>query len=193
MNSIDDLYDYIENPLQFQDMVLPYIPTDKLIDCIQTTGICQSREQCEHLAAIFLELRDKNNDSSPHIPIVNWGAVTVVYNDNIVVYKDENKDVMLFPGGAEPWDWTKDGTSHKGGVTMKAVQNLLNLGSFTDKCVIVLTRGIDGVLQVPDKLINTLEASGITVYVARTQEAVEIYNNLVNTGLDVFALIHSTC
>lgn len=59
--------------------------------------------------------------------------------------------------------------------------------------VIVLSRGMQLVLQVPAATIEELERRGIEVIVAETRQAVETLNDLAASGRRVGALLHSTC
>ena len=59
--------------------------------------------------------------------------------------------------------------------------------------VIVLSRGMQLVLQVPAGTIEELERRGIEVIVAETREAVQALNDLAVSGRRVGALLHSTC
>ena len=98
------------------------------------------------------------------------------------------KDVKIFPGGAREWKWTETGTHHQPGVQFGDVKELLENKAET----IVLTKGVLGRLNVRDELVRRLEASGITVHVAKTRKAVQIYNQVCNDGV-AGILIHSTC
>lgn len=112
---------------------------------------------------------------------LDWGEVEL---EDGSIYKD----VKIFPGGARKWKWTETGTHHQPGVQFEDVAELLDNNAET----VVLTKGVLGRLNVPDELIAQLEARGITVHVAKTRKAVQIYNQLCNdemTGI----LIHSTC
>jgi len=98
------------------------------------------------------------------------------------------KDFKLYPGGGRPWDWNETGTRHQPGIQPEDVEELIAHGATT----IVLTRGMDLVLQVDPRTLEFLEQKGITVHVAETRAAVALYNELVGTT-PVAGLFHSTC
>ena len=98
------------------------------------------------------------------------------------------KDARLFPGGAEEWDWRKTGTRHVPGIQIADLEDLLAL----DPTVVILTRGVDLVLQVPQATIDFVRSKGPEVLVLQTEQAVVEYNRRVATER-VIALVHSTC
>lgn len=118
---------------------------------------------------------------SPHIEHQEWGRVRVAGQGTF-------KDVKLFPGGARDWDWGETGTRHQPGVQPADVEELVEAGAE----VVVLSRGVHGVLRVPEATVAWLVARGVQVEVHRTEAAVARYNELAAT-CRVGALIHSTC
>ena len=94
------------------------------------------------------------------------------------------KDFKLYPGGGRPWDWSETGTRHSPGVQPDDVQKLLAHGATT----VVLSRGMQLQLQVDPRALRLLEERGVTVHVAETTEAVQIYNNLATSGTAVAGL-----
>lgn len=119
---------------------------------------------------------------SPKIASIVWGTIEVEGIGAV-------KDVKVFPGGGRAWDWEETGTRHRPGIQPADVQELIDAGCR----VVVLSRGFDLVLQTRPETIELLDAHGITVHVAQTQEAVDLYNDLVVDRQPVGALIHSTC
>ena len=117
----------------------------------------------------------------PRIADVAWGRMDV---QGLGV----GKDFKLYPGGGRPWDWNETGTRHQPGIQPEDVEELLAHGATT----IVLSRGMDLVLQVDPRTLEFLEQQGITVHVAETRAAVALYNDLVGTTA-VAGLFHSTC
>ena len=97
--------------------------------------------------------------------------------------------VQLFPGGGRPWDWNETGTRHSPGIQQADVQELIQTGATE----IVLSRGMDEKLGVPDSTVRWLEDQGVKVHVAETRKAVEIYNRLLEEGVKVGGCFHSTC
>lgn len=119
--------------------------------------------------------------TSPIVRSIAWGHIEV---DGLGAYKD----VVLFPGGAHEWDWGRTGTRHSPGIQPADVMQLVAAGARA----VVLSLGMDLVLQVMPETLELLEAKGITVHVLESREAVRVYNELAATTA-VGALIHSTC
>ena len=101
----------------------------------------------------------------------------------------EGKDYKLFPGGGKEWNWNETGMKHSPGIQPLDVEELVN-ASATE---VVLSRGMDKKLEVPETTVRWLEEKGIKVHVAQTSKAVEIYNQLVDEGVKVGGCFHSTC
>jgi len=119
---------------------------------------------------------------SPRIEHIEWGRITVTG-------VGPGKDFKLFPGGARAWDWNECGTRHVPGIQPAAVEELLAAGADT----VVLTRGMWRALQTPRETLERLERAGVAVEVLETREAAERYNGLVDSGVAVGGLFHSTC
>jgi hypothetical protein len=97
-------------------------------------------------------------------------------------------DFKLYPGGGRKWDWKETGTHHVPGIQPSDVQELLDHGSG----VIILTRGMDLVLQTCPETVQMLRDRDVTYHVEETKAAVELYNRLAQTEA-VGGLFHSTC
>ena len=98
------------------------------------------------------------------------------------------KDFKLYPGGGRVWDWNETGTRHVPGIQPADVQELLEHGSE----VIVLSRGMDLVLQTCPETLELLQQRGIPVHVEETRAAAALYNELC-ADQPVGGLFHSTC
>jgi len=98
------------------------------------------------------------------------------------------KDARLFPDGVEEWDWRKTGTRHDPGIQIADVADLLA----TKPQTVILTRGVDLVLQVPQATIDYVREHGPEVVVLQSEQAVAEYNRRIATER-VVALVHSTC
>lgn len=98
------------------------------------------------------------------------------------------KDARLFPGGAEEWDWRKTGTRHDPGIQISDLEDLLA----TKPEVVILSRGVDLVLQVPRATVDFARSYAANVLVLQSEQAVAEYNRRVASER-VVALIHSTC
>ncbi len=119
--------------------------------------------------------------NSPRISHISWGRMDV---DGL----GTGKDFKLYPSGGRAWDWSETGTRHVPGIQPSDVRELLECGSK----VVVLTRGMDLVLQTCPETLQLLKARGIPVHVAETREAVALYNTLAENEA-VGGLFHSTC
>ena len=98
------------------------------------------------------------------------------------------KDARLFPGGAEEWDWRKTGTRHDPGIQAADLSDLLAM----KPDVVILSRGMDLVLQVPQTTIDFARSHAVTVLVLQSEQAVAEYNRRISKER-VVALVHSTC
>jgi len=77
---------------------------------------------------------------------------------------------------------------HSPGIQPADVEELLARGA----TAVVLSQGMDRRLQVDPATQEYLERRSVTVHVAETREAVEIYSKLADT-VPVAGLFHSTC
>ena len=121
------------------------------------------------------------NTRSPRITHISWGKMEV---EGLGL----GKDLKLFPGGGRAWDWNETGTRHVPGIQPSDVVELLDQGSE----VIVLTRGMELVLQTCPETLALLEERGVVVHVEETRAGVELYNRLA-VSQRVGGLFHSTC
>ena len=118
---------------------------------------------------------------SPRVTHLSWGLMEV---DGL----GSGKDFKLYPGGGRPWDWNETGTRHVPGIQPADVQELLEAGS----AVVILSRGMDLVLQTCPETLDLLRARGVQVHIEETRTAVRLYNKLAETQ-PVGGLFHSTC
>jgi hypothetical protein len=98
------------------------------------------------------------------------------------------RDFKLYPGGGREWDWGETGTHHVPGIQPSDVQELLDHGSR----IIVLSRGMELVLQTSPETLKMLRDRGVACYVEETKAAVDLYNRLAASE-PVGGLFHSTC
>ena len=124
----------------------------------------------------------QNTNRSPRITNVSWGRLEVEGK------AEPYKDAKLFPGGSREWNWRETKTSHKPGIQIADVQQLLDHGSK----VVVLSRGMAECLYVPRETLDFLKGRQIAVHVLPTQHAVALYNKLAQTE-PVAGLFHTTC
>ncbi len=118
---------------------------------------------------------------SPRIVRLVWGRVEVAGGQVL-------KDAILYPGGCQEWDWRVRGTNHSPGIQPADVEMLLAKGAAT----VVLSLGMNGRLLVAPATRRLLADRGVEAHMARTEEAMSLYNRLREEG-PVGALIHSTC
>jgi hypothetical protein len=98
------------------------------------------------------------------------------------------RDVKIYPGGVREWNWQETGTDHAPGIRPADVQELLAHGAE----VVVLSKGMQGRLQVAPETLEMLKERGVEYHHLQTERAVELYNKLRKqrkTG----GLFHSTC
>lgn len=136
--------------------------------------------------------------STPLITGIEWGNVRVKQGHVVKNFKD----VVLEPNGAHEWDF-KAGfnpeldekyTSHQykkdmsKGIQPHSVRNLIHKGD-----VFVLTTGFHDDLGVNKKTVKFLKDNEKHVEIVNSSGIMDMYNNLVNEGKKVVALVHSTC
>jgi hypothetical protein len=124
----------------------------------------------------------QSRNPSPRINHVSWGRLEVEGRP------EPYKDAKLFPGGSREWNWRETKTSHRPGIQIADVQELLEHGSK----VVVLSRGMAECLHVPRDTLDFLKERQIAVHVLPTQHAVALYNKLAQTEA-VGGLFHTTC
>jgi ankyrin repeat protein len=131
--------------------------------------------------ADLLDADLQSDRANPLIGSFGWGRI----EDSS---KRVFKDARLYPGGAAGWDWTRTGTHHQPGIQFADVEDLLSLRPAT----VILTRGVNLVLEVPERTVERVREAGPEVLVLQTEDAVREYNRRVRTER-VVALVHSTC
>ena len=119
--------------------------------------------------------------AAPKITSFSWGRLQI---DDGSAYRD----VKLYPGGSREWNWHETGTSHRPGIQIGDVQELLDHGA----TIVILSRGMNGRLQVRTETLEKLKERGIKTHVLLTEEAVRLYNE-IRKSQPVGGLFHSTC
>lgn len=119
---------------------------------------------------------------SPRVEHIEWGKMRI---EGV----GAGRDFKLYPGGGREWDWTETNTHHVPGIQVADIQELIEHGSE----IIVLSRGMQLVLQTCPEAIEFLRNAGLDVHVEETTAAVSLYNRLASEGLAVGGLFHSTC
>ena len=122
--------------------------------------------------------------ATPRVSSLVWGTCTVREGNQLLTFKD----CKLSPSGSSDWDWKKTGTLHSPGIQFE------DLSDFIDQVdIVILSQGMDGVLQVKPETLLFLKAQQKEYHVLLSPDAVNLYNEMVNRGKRVGALIHSTC
>ncbi|MCD6278046.1 MAG: Mth938-like domain-containing protein [Desulfurococcales archaeon] len=62
-----------------------------------------------------------------------------------------------------------------------------------DVDAVVIGTGYDGLMSVDDEVIKVFKDRGKEVLIAKTKDAVNIYNDLVSNGRKVLGFFHLTC
>lgn len=130
---------------------------------------------------------DTNSQSIkvPYIEHFSWGKVTVRHADGSL---HTYQDCKVTPVGSKKWDWRETDTHHRPGIQIADVKDIAQTAH-----IIILTRGVDLVLQTKPETIDYLKGLGKEVHVEQTEKAIELYNKLVKEGKKVAIIIHSTC
>ena len=123
----------------------------------------------------------ENNPSSPKITHISWGRIAVADSGSF-------RDVKIYPGGVREWNWQETGTDHAPGIRPADVQELLAHGAE----VVVLSKGMQGRLQVAPDTLEMLKERGVEYHHLQTERAVELYNKL-RKQRKAGGLFHSTC
>jgi hypothetical protein len=119
---------------------------------------------------------------SPAIEHLAWG-ITKVSGLGI------RKDVKLWPGGGRAWDWHETNTRHVPGIQIADLAEMIEHGAN----VLVLSRGMELVLQTAPDTLKWLGQHGVRHHILETREAAKLYNKLAEDGAAVGGLFHSTC
>lgn len=120
------------------------------------------------------------------ITAFEWGNITVKLPSG---ESKTFKDAKIWHSGAKTWDWKETGTRHKPGIQPSDGEELLAHGITS----IILSRGMDLVLEVPEETQKHFRSLGLTVYVLQSEEAVAKFTELASSGQKVGLLLHSTC
>ncbi len=117
-----------------------------------------------------------------------WGTLTVYVNGAPTEFKDVKIWVGHKDAQVKTWDWGLTNTRHVPGIQIADLQEFIDQ---VDE--VILTRGVESVLQVPQETIDYVQSQGKICHVGTTPEMVELYNQLVDAGKKVGGVFHSTC
>ncbi|NEO72329.1 Mth938-like domain-containing protein [Moorena sp. SIO3H5] len=126
-----------------------------------------------------------NKSPTSLISHISWGRMEVTNNGETYQFKD----CKVWPGGAKEWDWRLTGTRHQPGIQPADIEEILAQGIE----FIVLSRGMQLMLQTCPETEQLLRQSGIEYYIGHTKLAVDLFNSLMEQGKKVGGIFHSTC
>lgn len=99
--------------------------------------------------------------------------------------KDYTSDVIVGPDYIKAGWWRKEG--HR--VQLEDVADILE----RDPEVVIFGTGANGRVRVDDDVVRVFKEKGKEVIVARTDEAVRMYNEMVRKNKNVVLAAHLTC
>jgi hypothetical protein len=126
-----------------------------------------------------------SNDAKTLITHVSWGRIEVQTGNRTWRFRD----CKVWPGGATEWDWGLTGTRHQPGIQPADVQEILDQGVE----VLILSRGMELMLHTWAATEHLLRSAGVEYYIEETRQAVELFNRLIQRGIKVGGIFHSTC
>ncbi len=138
----------------------------------------------KYFLTVALLMTSSSIMSVPYIKSICWGKIEITDKGKDTIYKD----AKVWPSQAKAWDWKETGTLHVPGIQIADIKEFIN-----DVDEVILTRGMDLVLQVPQETIKFVTDKGKKCHVGQTEEMVQLYNKLVRQGKKVGGVFHSTC
>ncbi len=126
-----------------------------------------------------------NDEHTTVITQLSWGRIEVTINGKSRRFKD----CKVWPGGAAGWNWNETGTGHQPGIQPADIEDILA----HDIEVMILSRGMNGMLQIRPGTEKLLQSRGIEYHIEQTPRAVDLFNNLMSKGRRVGGIFHSTC
>lgn len=125
-----------------------------------------------------------NQIAAPYIKSISWGKLVITQKGKDTDYKD----AKVWPTQARNWNWKETGTEHQPGIQIADIQEFID-----DVDIVILTRGMDLILQVPQETLDYITKLGKSFRVGQTADMVKEYNTLVKKGKKVGGVFHSTC
>ena len=107
------------------------------------------------------------------------------FGEMLVNGRSYNSDLIIFNDRIEDQWWRENGH-------MVMLQDLNDVIS-ADPDVLVVGRGKLGAMKIPEETADAIEGAGIQLVDARTEEAVEVFNQIANTGKAGVGAFHLTC
>lgn len=96
------------------------------------------------------------------IDSIKWGEVVI---DGV-----KYKDAVISDKSVYDWDWRNDGTRHNPGITVKAVEQIIN------NDVIILTMVFDRKLRITNETLCKI--NGKIVHIIPTDQFYEVYKSI---------------
>lgn len=105
------------------------------------------------------------------------------------------KDAIITPYHSSKWDWKKDNTKHKPGISLKAIKdNMVLVNKLLEFYNVILSTGMEEKLHISKPALNFLKECNVNVIILPSNEAWIYYNKLVNEEkYSTIILLHSTC
>lgn len=107
------------------------------------------------------------------------------FGEMLVNGRSYTSDLIIFGDRIEDQWWRENGH-----VVM--LQDLGDVVSASPE-VLVVGRGKLGAMKIPEETMDAIEDAGIQIVDARTEEAVEVFNQLAHAGKTVVGAFHLTC
>ena len=103
----------------------------------------------------------------------------------IIQGKVYRKDVIITPKAINDDWWRIEG--HR--LQIADVRDYV----LEDVDAVVIGTGYDGLMRVDDEVVNVFKSRGKEVFIAKTRDAVKVYNDLVSKGKKVLGFFHLSC
>ena len=114
----------------------------------------------------------------PHVQSYRFGRI-------VVDGETYTRDPLLLPDRVLAGWWREEG--HR--LSIADLQEVLDAGPE----VLVIGTGAYGLMKVPQETREALQGKGIELHIARTGEAWQLYNRLVQANRRAAAAFHLTC
>lgn len=131
----------------------------------------------EYIVSDIIKRKEKGNRNDVKIEHYSFGRITIEG-------KTYASDVIIYPGKVNDSWWRKQGHNLE-------IADLVDVLAAQPEVLVVGT-GAMGLMKVPNETISHLQLKGIEVHVARTGEAVAIFNKLQKDKVAI-AAFHLTC
>jgi len=107
------------------------------------------------------------------------------FGEMLVNGRSYTSDLIIFNDRIEDQWWRENGH-------MVMLQDLGDVIT-AEPDVLVVGRGKLGAMKIPEATADAIEEAGIQLVDARTEEAVEVFNQIASTGKAVVGAFHLTC